>query len=663
MADPKGTAVALNYLNLSQNPLRFHPVDATTSVFFDEANKQVFVVQEGATDVVVHALDPAMNSRIRLGRGPVISIKFSLDQQILAVQRTSRTIVFVNRGPRLDHSEYSQSCKNKSNTYLLGFNWTHVNEIVLITNQGLEFYHVNPEKRMLRLIKSLGVSVNWFIYSDENKVLLLSSSPQANTLHPYHFKRGAVTRLPKFEVELPTVYNQLSQKLLERDVNVALIYDRLYCMLIKNNPKNTTGPKAEMSLCKLTSREGATKTATLILNMNGRFAINVVDNLIIVHHQASKTSMIFDIKWNLDSGQSEGGDQLHPLTVHHPVVRPLSISPLKFTGRDEGAVKTTDDVSGSDGATAAKLRNLELYTPSWIVFQPNIIIDAKLGALWEVQIDLEPIVKLIPDKTQLIDFLLRRAGSKPIILSVIKSTLHPSGHGDLGTISRIFDQLNKVCAARTSSDRNMELPSLGRGVIVVDQKDLYANVFSPLEDKPIKYQFMVSVLIEYIRSLNQYGIPVEHFLHELVINLLVRHNRHYQLHQFLQYHVVNDSKHVACLLLSLEGTYPPAFQLALDMLKRLSTANEDIFDVLVSKNLLLPALRFLCSLGTEAVDAVSPRRFLEAAVSANDPSLFYTVFKFFEQRNITLRKRPEFAPGEGCEEYVKYFNKLFSVNV
>ena len=26
-------------------------------------------------------------------------------------------------------------------------------------------HQVNPEKRMLRLIKSLGVSVNWFIYS------------------------------------------------------------------------------------------------------------------------------------------------------------------------------------------------------------------------------------------------------------------------------------------------------------------------------------------------------------------------------------------------------------------------------------------------------------------------------------------------------------------
>jgi hypothetical protein len=87
------------------------------------------------------------------------------------------------------------------------------------------------------------------------------------------------------------------------------------------------------------------------------------------------------------------------------------------------------------------------------------------------------------------------------------------------------------------------------------------------------------VLARYIRSLNHFSLPVQHFLYELVINLLVRHNRYYQLHQFLQYHVVNDSKHVACLLLSLEGAYAPAFQLALDMLKRLHTANEDIFDV------------------------------------------------------------------------------------
>jgi regulator of MON1-CCZ1 complex len=47
----------------------------------------------------------------------------------------------------------------------------------------------------------------------------------------------------------------------------------------------------------------------------------------------------------------------------------------------------------------------------------------------------------------------------------------------------------------------------------------------------------------------------------------------------------------ACLLLSLENLYPAAHQLALDMLKRVSTANEEIVEVLLSKKQILPALR------------------------------------------------------------------------
>ena len=79
----------------------------------------------------------------------------------------------------------------------------------------------------------------------------------------------------------------------------------------------------------------------------------------------------------------------------------------------------------------------------------------------------------------------------------------------------------------------------------------------------------------------------------------------------------------ACLLLSLESTYPPAHQLSLDMLKvsnththsiterviqtssfnsvccqRLSTANDEIVEVLLSKQQVLGALRFIRSVGT-----------------------------------------------------------------
>jgi len=50
----------------------------------------------------------------------------------------------------------------------------------------------------------------------------------------------------------------------------------------------------------------------------------------------------------------------------------------------------------------------------------------------------------------------------------------------------------------------------------------------------------------------------------------------------VQYHVINDSFHVACQLLSLESKYKPCYQLALDMLKRLGRQDQ-IVEVLLSK--------------------------------------------------------------------------------
>ncbi|KAL5016981.1 hypothetical protein ScPMuIL_006570 [Solemya velum] len=153
---------------------------------------------------------------------------------------------------------------------------------------------------------------------------------------------------------------------------------------------------------------------------------------------------------------------------------------------------------------------------------------------------------------------------------------------------------------------------------------------------------------------------MQHYLYELIINILVHNNCFYQLHQFLQYHVLTDSKPLACLMLSLESVYTPAHQLALDMLKRLSTANEEIIEVLLSKLQLLPALRFIRSVGI--VDTVSARKFLEAAMATDDSMLFYTVFKFFEQRNLRLRANPRFQSGEHCEMYVKHFESLYGTD-
>lgn len=77
--------------------------------------------------------------------------------------------------------------------------------------------------------------------------------------------------------------------------------------------------------------------------------------------------------------------------------------------------------------------------------------------------------------------------------------------------------------------------------------------------------------------------------------------------------------------------------------QRLSTANDEIVEVLLSKHQVLAALRFVRSIGGH--DSASARKFLDAAKQTSDDMLFYTVFRFFEQRNQRLRGNPNFTPG------------------
>jgi len=59
----------------------------------------------------------------------------------------------------------------------------------------------------------------------------------------------------------------------------------------------------------------------LLLNLTGRFAINIVDDLIIVHHQTSQTSLIFDIQFNTN-------ETLNSIPVHKSIFPPNSIKPF-----------------------------------------------------------------------------------------------------------------------------------------------------------------------------------------------------------------------------------------------------------------------------------------------------------------------------------------------
>uniref|UniRef100_A0A8C1ZG49 Regulator of MON1-CCZ1 n=1 Tax=Cyprinus carpio TaxID=7962 RepID=A0A8C1ZG49_CYPCA len=487
------------YLELSENPVQFENASSVNNVFFDEANKQVFAVRSGgATGVVVKGPDDKSSVAFRMDdKGEVKCIKFSLGNKILAVQRTTKSVVL-------------------------------------------------PDKRTLKLLKSQSINVNWYMYCPETAVLLLSTTVQGNVLQPFAFKSATMSKMSKFEIELPAVPKPAKLSLSERDIAVATIYDQLYVMYLKHHSRATNSPGAEVVLYHLPREGTCRKTHVLKLNTTGKFALNVVDNLVVVHHQSSQSSLIYDIKLRELDGA---------LNVHQPVLPAQSINPYKI------------HLTGPAAAPS------QAPVPCELLFSNRISSS--------VPVKLQPTLKLLRDKGKLMDFLLRRRDCKMVILSVCSQMLTEGDKGNLSVVATVFDKLNQVYkeyldaeqayTAAMESGPSRSSTSYKRPVrtqAVIDQSDMYTHVLSDFtEKKGVKHKFIIAVLMEYIRSLNQFQIPVQHYLYELVIKTLVQHNLFYMLHQFLQYHVLSDSKPLACLLLSLESTYPPAHQLSLDMLK------------------------------------------------------------------------------------------------
>lgn len=82
-----------------------------------------------------------------------------------------------------------------------------------------------------------------------------------------------------------------------------------------------------------------------------------------------------------------------------------------------------------------------------MLFQPDIVIDAKLGCMWTLHLVLDTMCRLITDRVRLVEFLLQRNNGKPVLVALLKqwlTALAESG-GDvdlLSVLGAIFDRIN-----------------------------------------------------------------------------------------------------------------------------------------------------------------------------------------------------------------------------
>ena len=643
-----------HYLELSRVPLVFDPLDRTKGAFFDQSNFQMFCIQQGFTDVKVKGLKEEDSYHITIPqRGPVKTIKFSGGStKILSIQTRNTSVEFVNVF-KSDSPEQSLPLK-QHNSDIIGFYWVFNNEyVVVITTSTVELYQCNPHTLIFKNLKTYNISISWAIFSSSENILVVCSKG-SNVLQSFYFRSGVsmpIIRLPKIEVELGLSRDQKAT-LKERDVFIMNLYSTVYVSVIRSSSQGP-GMGSEILLYQL-SHDGQSKL-THILNVDipGRCTLSVVDNLVVVHHQGSKTSMIYDVSF--------GGSISGTVMKHNAVLAPLPVAPTIINVREKTGSKTPSPRVLHDQTMASSDDSItsiapELYSSKWIFFQPNIVIDAQYGVIWLLKLNLTAISNMMTDKCNVIQLLLMRNGGKDVIIDVCRECLEPGRQANLALLGAMFDQLNHAYKSLGGSANDLTPGRRYRNAL--GQREVYTQVLVPFSDRAdMPYHYLVAVTIEYIRSLHKFSITVEHFLFELVMTVLIENKCFYQLHQFLQYHIICDSKPLAMLLLSKELVYPPATQLAMDMFKRLGTADSEIIDILISRGQILSALRFVKSSGK--IDTVSARVFLEAAANEDDRMLFYTVYKFFEERNLRLRKRKDFPADEQCMEYEQLFRKWF----
>ncbi|KAF8570414.1 hypothetical protein P879_03420 [Paragonimus westermani] len=669
------TTEKVHYLSLSEEMIIFEPVSGINSVFFDPANQQVFALRSrGAMGVNVKSPihSDIFNFRIE-DRGEVLSIKFSTDNNVLAIQRTPNTVdflSFVNGAP--DVAEYSQGCKSKTAT-LLGFIWCSPLEILFVTTEHLELHQVSPAKRQVRLVKHTALLSRWFAWDPVSHILVTSSATSTGvTCHTFHLKTpGLINRVSKFDLpDFPTVVGGSASSsmgaVLQNTCLLATIYDHVYFFFVhKTSPLTEDNesvdvpeasafqPSTIISLYRLKSDGSSKLTDELFVAADGQVAISILDNLILVHSQLDRKTSVYDI--------AVGGQSNNGTLQHYPVFSPSPIAPLTLA------------------SSAVPL------------------LSSNLGA--QIPVELCILTCVNPLRNQITDFLLHRDGAKQVILDYCSSLslkavteansyeqLAPDNyifHGDslsalLDDFAYVFKRFGELFHRQLSSRRaagsqTISVGSSKKTVLsaedslvppfgwpyTVQQSDVYNHVFLTVQGNENKHvrSFFYAVLVEYIRSLIEHEISVDHCLHELLISMVARLEEYAQLLYCIQNRLLSDSKPIALQLLSLESVYPAAGQLAIDMLKRLNFSNEEVVEVLLLKRKFMEALRF-CLMRPHLFRSPDdfPKRILELAIQSGDRLTFYNVYRFFYLRQENGLNAPS-------EEVTAKFKDMFGETI
>jgi len=602
---------SLAHLHLQRLAARFSPA-AVTNVSYDDGNALLLVternilyswpVNAGAADGDAIA---APNTCV-LTEGPVLATRFSLDGSLLAIQRTSRDVEFVNRDKG---SVFWQRCRRGEP--LIGFFWVNTPEchLALVTAAGLELYQLLPDRNGLRLTETKEHRVDWFKFTHETRLVLLASESLSGVRAAgYQFAASGVLRLPKMDLVSQAI-DRNRARVGRKNVHLLTMYGCMFCAHVDYACQ-------QLRLHRF-YRDALVLQHTFPL-YSTKVALSVVDNALMLHDVHTGVVLVLDIH----AGEEHPlASPLPPRLPPHPTSSPDCDSP------------DADPSSSPDPAAAGPT---DLYTSSWSFECPDLIVDWQRGAVFRQRLDLAAIVASCSNRPALVAFLQRRRQdlhyaphADPRSLSIFVTSSLIQDRVALPIISQVFELLcstyrDAMSNAQLVQGRLQDDALLPRSP-AVSPEDVATYVFAPLEagtqsDAP----FVIAALTEYLRCCETTRLTCPASLPTILFALLRRERRLHELPAWVPALSRPPGKQVALEVAKSAKEHPPAMQVVQDLLHRPST-HEVYVTVLLQEGRVLDALRYARKNG---VESVPPMAFLDAALKTRDPCMFATVYRF-----------------------------------
>uniref|UniRef100_A0A1I7T5H7 Mic1 domain-containing protein n=1 Tax=Caenorhabditis tropicalis TaxID=1561998 RepID=A0A1I7T5H7_9PELO len=457
-----------------------------------------------------------------------------------------------------DSLELTVSTKSKEP--LLAVEWVANNQLLLVNNHSAELLFINEDKRSSKVMKTTNVNAAWAIYYAPCQLLLIANGQSCSNLQPIVVAHSQFTRMKNFEVDFGGSISK--ENFLEKDAAISMIYGKVYVMVFRYSNRSAT----MLDLYELPTDATTVPSFkhSLILGFNGGCGIHVIDNLVIVHHQSSQKSMLFDIRV---SSPSKSHSPLVTTTIEpHPQHQPPP----------------------------------SVYTNFWFTFLPDVVIDSSSGVMYSLRLKNEKSQLEIPDKQTMLEYLARRKNEKKLFVATLLSCLRARALS-LRQIRKVFAMLSGGDSASKKSENGAEPGSTTKAVLtcekyaslVVTQQEMQSAVLIPLrEDVSLPESYVANIMLQYLRSLFDAEIPPEAYLIEMVVETLAEAGEMSKLQQIVTYRVINDSKPLAFLLLSYEARCSTLFQSGVDILAR-NRASDEIVEVMLEKKQIVDAFRFI----------------------------------------------------------------------